>query len=271
MGPWTAEIFLAHGDRGEETIVPMLIGNRLTMRPAARLEIGLTRMIQWGGTGRMNSLSSLLHVLAGSKTNVEFNVLDTDPANEIAGVDARYSCSSEHRCAFYTQLMGEDRGTILPKKIFGQFGAESWTADGRHRFFAEYSDTMCQRILATGSLENCVYRNGAYPGGYTSGGRWLGASVGPDSRLLTFGWLDADNEQIVRMHIGYVGSRVGRFQSFQLNPSPDTSGNLLGISARRRFRSGHISITPEAALTQISAPSGRHVDLRMGVSLKMPF
>lgn len=269
MGPWTGEIFVARLSSfdGNQGVTPHLAGTRITFKPTKRLELGLTRMLQWGGEGRPDDFHSFFKALIGQNSNVE-GFAGQDIANQLAGIDLRYRCAESSRCAFYTQLIGEDRYAILPKKLLALYGVEAWTADGRHRFFAEYADTECGRGALRHEVPGCAYRNYAYPGGYTQAGRWLGASAGPDSQLLTVGWLDAEREQSLRVFAGIIGSRVDRWAA---EGDQAGKGKLLGVSARRTFHAGRVLVTPEAAIGRLQTPmSGARTRAALGVTVQLP-
>ncbi len=268
LGPWNFEVFAAQTEDTMRPANPYIIGQRLTFKPFSNLEIGLTRTAQWGGRGRPQSVGSLFDLLIGKGVNADtVNEQKVDPANEMAGFDLRLRCPAGLPCAAYTQLIGEDEAGALPSRFLGLYGVETWSADGRQRYFAEYAETGCRSPIGRPFLLGCAYRNYAYPEGYTNAGRWMGSSVGPDSRLLTLGWLDAAGGTTLRLHAGRVGSRVGSFSPY--TPDDDTSGRLFGFSARQRFDWAGATITPELAWQRIAAPAGTHTDLRIGATLQM--
>ncbi|CAN5904943.1 hypothetical protein BH11PSE8_BH11PSE8_18210 [soil metagenome] len=268
LGPWTFEVFAAQTEDTVRPANPYIIGQRLTFEPFSNLEIGLTRTAQWGGRGRPQSVGSLLDLLIGKGVNADdANERKVDPANEMAGFDVRLRCPAGLPCAAYTQLIGEDEAGMFPSRFLGLYGVETWSADGRRRYFAEYTETGCRSPIGRPFLVGCAYRNYAYPEGYASAGRWMGASIGPDSRLLTVGWLDAAGGGALRLHVGRVGSRVGSFSPD--TPDSTTSGRLIGFSARQRVDWAGVTVTPELAWQRIAAPAGTHTDLRIGATLQM--
>ena len=190
-----------------------------------------------------------------------------DPANEMAGFDFRLRCPTGLRCAGYMQLIGEDRAGLWPSRYLGLYGVETWSADGRERWFAEYAEPGCHTPIGKSGIKNCAYRNYAYPQGYTDAGRWMGAGAGPDSRVLTLGWLDTASETALRLNVGRIASRVGAFSPLVEDPS--YGGRLIGISAQRNFSWGAATITPEVAWQHISAADGGRTDARIGAKLQM--
>lgn len=190
----------------------------------------------------------------------------SDPANAMAGYDLRWRCPTGVRCAVYAQLIGEDQAGGLPSRLLGLYGVEAWSANARDRYLAEYAETGCNTPIGRSPARGCAYRNHAYPQGYTDASRWLGAGVGPDSRLLTLAWLDTSRDASMRFHIGKVGARIG---SFAATGDRSTSGRMLGFSARRGFRWGRVGLTPEFDWLRIEAAGGRRTELRIGLTLQV--
>ena len=264
LGPWTFEFFLAQAEGGSHAI---FVGNRVTARPSPLLEIGLTRTAQWGGSNHPQTLTSFTKMLLGIGVNANApGQAANDPGNEMAGFDVRLRCPGGRRCAAYAQVIGEDATRHVPSRFLGLYGVESWSADGRQRWFAEFVETVCGAVLEHHPLRPCAYRNYAYPEGYTHAGRWIGAAAGSDSRVLTLGWLDADSGTSLRLHDGRVGSRIG---SFTPDPNdPHTSGRLVGVAARQDFRWRGTGVTAELDWLRVHAPDGERTEARVGATLR---
>jgi Capsule assembly protein Wzi len=268
LGPWNFELFAARLDGTSVPAHPFLIGNRLTLRPFSGLEIGITRAAQWGGRGRSHSLPSFVNMLFGRQLNADTDTQrEVDPANEMGGFDLRLRCPSWLRCASYLQLIGEDQAGSLPSRYLGLYGLEAWSDDGRQRWFAELAETGCRMPILQRSLTPCAYRNYAYPEGYVFDQRWLGAGVGPDSRLLTLGWMNELEGSSLRLHYGRVGSSIGRYSA--LTADPQSSGRLVGIVARQSLRWGSANLTPELSWLRIRALAGARTELRAGLTLSL--
>lgn len=110
--PWTVTSFMGKMDDNRVVKNTLLWGFRLNLKPFKNLELGITRLAQWGGDGRNNSLSTFSDVLIG-RTNCGVDDLVCDdttqnPANQQAGYDLRYSFN----------LFG------IPMSIYGQKFAE---------------------------------------------------------------------------------------------------------------------------------------------------
>ncbi len=268
LGPWNFDMFVAQSEDVANPANPYFFGQRLTFKPFATLELGLTRTAQWGGRGRRQTLKSFLGMVTGAGVNADtVQEQQVDPANEMAGYDARLKCPAGLRCAAYVQAIGEDQAGLLPSRFLGLYGLEFWAADGRERFFAEYAETGCRSPIGRPILRNCAYRNYAYPEGYTNAGRWMGASIGPDSRLLTLGWLDVGSGTTVRLSTGSVGSRIATFTPAVQDPT--TSGHLVGFVAKQAFEWGPALLTPEVAWNRVNAPAGAVTEARIGLNMQM--
>lgn len=233
LGPWNYELFLARTDGVDARGDPYLIGHRLTFQPLPALAVGLTQMVQWGGLGRPSGLHSLLRAFLGH-TNVSADQIADDPANLLAGYDLRWRCPATWGCAVYGQLIGEDEAGGLPSRYMSQLGTEWTAADGRQRWSLEYLNTFVWVHLGGPSLRGTAYRNGAYPKGYTSQGRWLGANVGPDTQLWSLGWLDMAGGWSAQFNVGQVGSRIGRWAA--LADASAAPGRLASLAVQRRWQ-----------------------------------
>jgi len=271
VGPWNVEFFVAKAR--DPAVVPeqprgfLMSGMRLSFKPHPQVEVGLSRSIQTDGEGRPGGLRNFVRAFLGRDLNADTpSQTALDPGNEMAGYDVRVSCGRERRCAFYVQAIGEDQAGLLPSKYLGLFGLEAWSADGSQRWYAEYANTYCGGVPGKHTEPGCAYRNGQYLQGYTNGTRWSGASQGPDSRLLTLGWLSAEGQQLVRVHLGRVGVSLGAYVP-AIADAPH--GRLLGLQAQRSYALGPLTLTPAVAWTQLSEGSDvgnlRRRNLQLGV------
>ena len=274
MGPWNLDVFVAKAQD------PMVVANqhqrflfsgaRLTVKPQTWLEMGFSRGMQAGGSGRPKGLSTFAKAFLGQEVNQDPWSNFVDSSGQIAGYDIRVRCPlSWGSCAAYSQWMGEDAaGKIpLPTKFMSLWGLESTYGNGRFRVFAEYADTNANSLPWETDPKFPGYVNGVYQQGYTNGGRWAGASQGSGSKLTTLGWLDAASMQMVKLHFGRVGTSVGVYTPGVSQPN----GNMWGLSAQRTLLWRGMSITPELAYTRYaqdaSLAGGQRNSLRAGVSV----
>jgi membrane-associated phospholipid phosphatase len=268
LGPWNMDFFLARteGEPPGPGSNALLSGWRLTARPFPLLEVGLTRMAQFGGTGHAETLGSFARAVVGSHANAQTVAAQSrDSGNGLAGGDLRLRCPFGVRCAAYTQIMGEDDRKHLPYKYMEVLGAEAWSADGATRLFFEATEVGCRETWRKPTTPGCAYLNYAYPKGFTNGNRWLGAAIGSDGKLLTLGWIDTDWDSVVRLSYAHVGSHMG---TFGLPLEPVAPGRpLWSLSARRTWRFGDTSVTPEFDWTREALIDGVRASPRVGVEL----
>ncbi|WP_441002057.1 capsule assembly Wzi family protein [Pseudocolwellia agarivorans] len=112
--PWTVTSFM--GVMDDERVIEdtLLWGFRLNFKPFENLEIGISRLAQWGGEGRPQGSSTFWNVLLG-KDNCGAGGLDCgenrelEPGNQQAGYDLRYSFNLfDTPLSLYGQYYAED-------------------------------------------------------------------------------------------------------------------------------------------------------------------
>jgi hypothetical protein len=191
LGPWGADVFVGRLQGHDEPARPALIGLRLLLSPVDRLEIGLSRTMQWGGRGRDESSSSLFESLLGND-NVGFSGItaDNEPGNQLAGVDWRWLVDPASQTSFYGQVIGEDEAGHLPSRNMALVGVDARvpTTSGALRFFVEFADLLAGRI-SSDPRPVAAYRHSVYRQGYTQERFSLGHAIGGDARVATAGWL----------------------------------------------------------------------------------
>jgi membrane-associated phospholipid phosphatase len=271
LGPWNGEFFLARteGDGVGLGSKSLLSGIRLTARPLPLVEVGLTRMVQFGGLGHedQESWRGFLRGVTGKDQNTKPGVgAMQDSGNGLAGYDLRVRCPAGLRCAVYGQAEGEDDKKHLPYRFMNLLGAEAWGNDGVTRMYLELAEIGCRLSIKGSSEHDCAYRNHSYADGYTSGGRWLGASAGSDARLLTLGWIDSEWASSVRLDFGRVGSRIGSYVDVS---DRSYEGTLWALSARRSWQFGPAQITPEFDWNHVATATGAHVESRIGMEMSL--
>jgi hypothetical protein len=251
LGPWNLEFFAAQAEVSDsEPAYPWLVGQRLTARPFVGWEIGLSRMAQWGGRGRPESAHSFWQMLSGKGINVDA-ATQVDPANELAGFDIRARCPAGWPCALYTQWIGEDMAHGFPTRWLTQYGVEVWS--GIHRVTVEITDSTCDSSPNDSQrLNGCAYRNGTFSNGYASNARWLGASQGPDTRLLSVAWQDTQWRTRLRADFGLLANRPAAspvfFYQYVATNSTPVAADFVGAPQDGIYQNGHIvSLTAGSA------------------------
>ncbi|WP_373686269.1 capsule assembly Wzi family protein [Acinetobacter sp. YH12097] len=183
IGPWQYQVFAGQLDDYKAVPDAKLIGMRLTIQPLPYLEIGASRMLQWGGEGKLNSFSSLWEALKG---NDNFDDRSLDKSNQLAGVDARVNLTRwfDIPISLYTQVIGEDEAGYLPSRKFYSAGAEysSSYRDLPVQIYTEWTDTR-----TNGEVWGYTYRHGDYKDGYYQHGYPLGHGIGGDSQMYSIG------------------------------------------------------------------------------------
>jgi hypothetical protein len=269
IGPWSFEGLIGQMEYHQNPEDPLLIGARFSFRPTPRWEVGLTKSTQTAGKGRPSGVKDLARAflsIGGNQDNPT-NRTQTDSGNTVAGFDVRYRCPEGLRCSLYTQLQGEDEAGQLPSKYLTLWGTEWWNAAGTQRFFAEYSDSHCNGIPGAKVIKPCAYLNGSYATGFTHANRWLGASQGPDSRIVSLGWIDTPSQQALRFSTGKIGRQIGN-----ITPQAPQAGvgNVWSLAWQKDWAlSKTISLTPELAYTRLQNAGPGFKDWRAGLQLRM--
>lgn len=275
MGPWSFDVFAARAQdplhfAGQPQGF-VFSGMRMTLQPKPWLELGLSRGLQAGGTGRPSGARNFVLAFLGQQVNQ--NPGDPpDTSGQIAGYDARVRCPKAWGgCAVYTQWMGEDAaGKIpLPTKFMSLWGAEHSFGAGRYRVFAERTNTFANSLPWSRDPQFPGYINVFYQQGYTHGARWAGAAQGAASRVTTLGLMDAQAQRQVKLHLGRIGASVGAYDVRAGQAAPH--GRLTGLSLSQTVRSGALTWTPELSWLSLSEGQSSGVNqrrmLRLGTTL----
>ncbi len=281
MGPWNFDVFVAQAQDPLVVIDSqrpqpqgfLFSGMRLTLRPQPWLELGLSRGMQVGGAGRPDGLKNFAKAFFGQRTNQ--NPGDPpDSSGQIAGFDLRLRCPlAWGPCAAYTQWMGEDSagGALpLPYKFMSLWGVEQSYGAGRYRVFAEHSNTNAYSLPWDREAQFPGYINGVYRQGYTNGARWAGSAQGAGSQITTLGWMDAQAQRQLKLHLGKVGTSVGAY-----DPRVDAPhGRLRGLSASQSLTWQGLTWVPELSWMHLSEGqdqrANRRHSLRLGVTVLAP-
>ncbi|MCW5632451.1 MAG: hypothetical protein KIT17_03875 [Rubrivivax sp.] len=191
LGPFAADFFAGRLQGHDVPRRPTFMGARVQLGPHPRVEVGLSRTIQWGGRGRDESSSSFFNAIIGND-NVGFDGItkENEPGNQLAGIDVRWTFDEAKRTALYAQLVGEDEAGHFTSRHMLLLGVDATrtTERGSARFFAEIVDTLAGRI-ADDPRPTAAYRHSVYEQGYTQQHFPLGHPVGGDAWLVTAGWI----------------------------------------------------------------------------------
>lgn len=187
IGPWGYDVFL--GQLQHDTAVPdaRVANMRVFVRPLKGLELGASRFIEWGGSGR-NSWSSFWNALRGNSND---QARGQDPSNELSGFDLRYTFGLwGNPLTLYGQLAGEDEAGGLPSHYLAQVGMQYKHIVGstRLQWHAEAADTSARRIFGlSDGLAGSAYNHGTYKNGLYHDGLPIGHPIGGTGRILSAG------------------------------------------------------------------------------------
>ncbi len=225
MGRWQYQ--LTAGQLAQYNSVPnaKLLGARFTMSPTNFLELGASRMIQWGGEGRPQSFSSLFDAIKGTQDNKVGT--GTDPGNQLGGFDFKLKLQPlvGLPSSIYGQLIGEDEAGGLPSKysyLLGLDGhsvlenrAVNWHIEGVNTF-------------ADWHMKNVMYTHGTYKDGYYQQGYALGHAIGGDGKMISgAAEMVLNDAQRINARLFYAQVNNGNQVINQAFPKSDT---LKGIS-----------------------------------------
>ncbi|MBS0876908.1 capsule assembly Wzi family protein [Tatumella sp. JGM100] len=181
VGPWQYQISAAQ--EAQYTAVPhtKIIGMRLSVSPWQSLELGASRIMQWGGEGRPQSLNNFWDGFAGNDNTTAND--PNEPGNQLAGFDARLKLEPTLGIpvSIYGQLIGEDEAGKLPSSNMYLLGIEGHQSLGKNavNWYLEGHDTRTDMSRTNYSYTHHIYKDGYYQQGYP-----LGDSLGGDGRLL---------------------------------------------------------------------------------------
>lgn len=183
IGPWQYQAYAGQLDNYKAIPDAKLLGFRLTAQPLPYLELGGSRILQWGGEGRSESWDSLWNALKG---NDNFYDGDQDKSNQIAGFDARLNLKqwSGVPLSVYGQYVGEDEAGLLPSKKMYLAGVDysSQLKNIPFQVYTEWADTR-----TNGDTQGISYNHYIYTDGYYQHGFPLGHAMGGDGQMYSLG------------------------------------------------------------------------------------
>lgn len=194
--PWTVTSFM--GRMNDERVVKntLLWGFRLNLKPFKNLELGITRLAQWGGDGHSHSLSTFGDILLGKSNcgidDVVCNENTPNPANQQAGYDLRYSFNLfDIPMSFYGQKFAEDgkEGTFnYLTKAQPQVGLDAHlNVFGKpSTVFLELADSLADCGVRD-NIGDCYYEHSEYQTGMRYNGRSIGSTYENDAKTYVLG------------------------------------------------------------------------------------
>ena len=228
MGPWVADLFFGRLFGHDLPELPALIGMRLQMHPFEALQLGLSRALQWGGRGRDESLTSLLHGLVGwDNVGTRGITAENEPGNQLGGFDWRLQLGDEPGHAFYGQMVGEDENGYLPSAYIVQLGLEGrWVVRGAEvRGFVEWNDLIAGHAAHSGRPPGITYASAVYRRGYTHDRMPLGHPAGGDVTLGSVG-LAVHAAPVRLAAVASRGDALPTAQRFAAGPISGLNGSV---------------------------------------------
>lgn len=182
IGPWQYQAFAGRLDHYHAIPNTKLLGFRLTAQPFESLELGASRIFQWGGNGRPENWSSLWNAIKGNDNDGT----GPDKSNQLAGFDARLNLKHliHVPMSLYGQYVGEDESGFLPAKNMYLAGIDYSSSLGQlpMQLYVEWADTRSSGQVLGVSYNHHVYRDGYYQHGFP-----LGHAIGGDGQMISLG------------------------------------------------------------------------------------
>ena len=196
--PWTMTTFM--GIMNDKRVIndALLWGFRLNFKPIKNLEIGLTRLAQWGGDSRPQDASTFWKVLIG-QDNCGANGLNCDntqePGNQQAGYYLRYSFNLfETPFSLYGQYFAEDGNNedslsfLTEPQVQIGFDSQQYIFNVPTSIYLEYSDTFadCSDTNEI-NIGDCFYEHHIYQTGMRYQQRTIGNLYDNDAKSIILG------------------------------------------------------------------------------------
>lgn len=250
MIPWTVTSFMGKMDDKRIVNNALLWGFRVNFKPLPNLEIGLSRLAQWGGDGRSKNFSTFKDVLIG-RTNCGVDDLvcnenNPNPANQQAGYDIRYSFNLfSIPIAFYGQKFAEDGSEdtfSYITKANPQIGIDTkFNIIGHYStIFFEYGDSLAD-CGTRERIGNCYYEHSSYATGLRYNGRTISNLYDNDAKSYVLGvisQLDINTHMSTKLRylkLNYDNSDKAPNNPLIGNPLTNTTENVAMLSNSLRF------------------------------------
>jgi hypothetical protein len=196
LGPFKVTWFLGQLEEDRDFPRAKVSGLRLNFAPASWAEVGLSRVIQFGGEGRPSpKVGDIPRILVAAGRAREGGVEDRRNNNEIYGLDVAFVIRRVDRLVplartvqVYAQYGVEDLGTPESAPPYPKHGAVLVGLYLPDLFLSARSDLR----LEYAHLGRPWYTHSIYTSGFTLDGRVLGHQVGGDADALylrTTRWL----------------------------------------------------------------------------------
>lgn len=182
LGPWSFTSYLGQGEHQSTPRQIKHFGARFSARPLPQLELGFSRVSQWGGNTLQNgpgAFADMLLLRSGSDDN----------ADNMASFDLTFHTRlAGWPLSLYSELADDNSGGKLTKPL-QLYGARSYfgSETAVHTLSLEWSDSYI-RCDGRPQAGNCAYEGELYPQGYRRYGRVIGSGYGADAQVLSAGY-----------------------------------------------------------------------------------
>lgn len=232
LGDWKINTFLAQLEHDRDFSRAKVFGLRLSYLPASWLELGFTRLTQFGGRGRNQSFPTAV-VDAYSNSP---NQAGANEVNEQAMIDFKaripkvdYLVPFPAGMQLYGEIGSEDKWSKLPLPtraavLGGIYIPQVFSGDSLD-LRIEYADTDLTRRKTGGHLNDVWYNNGTY----VSGMRYRGFSLGH--------WMGTEGTDIFLRTTRYLTEEL------QLGVNLDLSERARGLPVHEKKREWGMDLT----------------------------
>lgn len=186
LGAFNYELFIKKLERNREIPNALLFGNRFSIKPHEKLQIGFSRIAQFGGKNRPVNSSTLRQMILGKDTQNSNLDADDESGNQIAAIDMSLYFLEKNNLNLYFQYAGEDGldpiiddrwiGAIFPSKRFDLTGIR-YISTRRH-FPLEIN---IEHLDTDSGHKNVVYNHHIYKTGFRYKNLPIGANIDADS------------------------------------------------------------------------------------------
>lgn len=263
VGPWQYQI--SASQMNQYTAVPhtKIIGGRFTFTPFQSLELGASRIMQWGGEGRPQSLSSFWDGFTGQDNTGT----DNEPGNQLAGFDFKFKLEPTlgWPVSLYGQMIGEDEAGFLPSAntfLGGVEGHHGWGKDAVN-WYVEAHDTRSNMSRTDYIYTHHIYKDGYYQQGYP-----LGDAMGGDGQLIA-GKIELITEDNQRWSTRLVYAKVNP-ENQSINKAFPHADTLKGVQLGW---SGDVyqSVRLNTSLWYTNANNSDSDDVGASAGIEIPF
>lgn len=172
LGHISYDFFIGLLEKDRDIPNTNLMGLRVEINPINSLNIGFSRVAQFGGDGRSVNFSTIKNIIIGKD-----NQGNESPGNQLGAIDFKYIYKKKN--ILYMQIVGEDEAGYLPSRTFYYFGATRVVNPSLdQRLSIEFVDTE-------NKIPNYTYSHKFYFDGYRYFGKPLGANIDADSESIS--------------------------------------------------------------------------------------